>query len=117
MTNKDLIIQRLRLFEEEEKNIALSDPAHGELRVLLAVEEGSRAWNIHCSSPSSSTSDFDVRFIYMRSPQHYLSIEQAKKDALRFEDASIPAVNILSSPFHSLCLLPHLLFSSIGFLL
>ena len=40
------------------------------VRVLLAVESGSRAWGF-----ASVDSDFDVRFIYIREPQWYLSID------------------------------------------
>ncbi|MDO8433705.1 MAG: nucleotidyltransferase domain-containing protein, partial [Candidatus Binatus sp.] len=38
--------------------------------VLLAVESGSRAWGF-----SSTDSDYDVRFIYIRRPEWYLSID------------------------------------------
>jgi uncharacterized protein len=40
------------------------------VRVLLAVESGSRAWGF-----ASTDSDFDVRFIYTHEPQWYLSID------------------------------------------
>ena len=38
--------------------------------VLLAVESGSRAWGFE-----STDSDYDVRFIYVRQPEWYLSID------------------------------------------
>lgn len=38
--------------------------------VLLAVESGSRAWGF-----PSTDSDYDVRFIYVRRPEWYLSID------------------------------------------
>jgi hypothetical protein len=38
--------------------------------VLLAVESGSRAWGF-----PSLDSDYDVRFIYIRRPEWYLSID------------------------------------------
>ena len=38
--------------------------------ILLAVESGSRAWGF-----SSIDSDYDVRFIYVRRPEWYLSID------------------------------------------
>jgi uncharacterized protein len=40
------------------------------LRVLLAVESGSRAWGF-----ASPTADWDVRFLYIRPPEWYLTIQ------------------------------------------
>ncbi len=42
--------------------------------VLLAVESGSRAWGF-----PSTDSDYDVRFIYVRRPEWYLSIDLEKR--------------------------------------
>lgn len=42
--------------------------------VLLAVESGSRAWGF-----PSTDSDYDVRFIYIRRPEWYLSIDLEKR--------------------------------------
>ena len=42
------------------------------VRILLAVESGSRAWGFE-----SSDSDYDVRFIYVHPPDWYLSIDLA----------------------------------------
>jgi predicted nucleotidyltransferase len=50
-----------------------------DLRVLLAVESGSRAWGFE-----SSTSDWDVRFIYVRRPEWYLSI-QNRRDVVELQ--------------------------------
>jgi len=47
-----------------------------DLRVLYAVESGSRAWGF-----ASTDSDWDVRFIYLRRPEWYLSI-QPRRDVL-----------------------------------
>ena len=41
-----------------------------EIRVLLAVESGSRAWGF-----ASPDSDFDVRFIYVHRPEFYLQLQ------------------------------------------
>ncbi len=50
---------------------ALDDIAqkHG-VRILLAIESGSRAWGF-----PSQDSDYDVRFIYLRRIEDYLSVE------------------------------------------
>jgi predicted nucleotidyltransferase len=52
------ILHRMRAAETE----------HG-VRILLAVESGSRAWGFE-----SPNSDFDVRFIYAHPPDWYLSL-------------------------------------------
>ncbi|MFT4132152.1 nucleotidyltransferase domain-containing protein [Labrys sp. WJW] len=44
--------------------------AEENARILLAVESGSRAWGFW-----SPDSDYDVRFVYVRDAQDYLSIE------------------------------------------
>ncbi len=48
------------------------------LRVLYAVESGSRAWGF-----ASRNSDWDVRFIYIRHPDWYLSV-QRRRDVLEY---------------------------------
>jgi predicted nucleotidyltransferase len=49
-----------------------------EAVVLLAVESGSRAWGF-----PSADSDFDVRFVYVRPPEWYLSIElEERRDVI-----------------------------------
>lgn len=52
------IQQQLKLLEQEEN-----------VRILYACESGSRAWGF-----PSQDSDYDVRFIYMRPEEWYLSI-------------------------------------------
>lgn len=49
-----------------------------EVRVLYAVESGSRAWGF-----ASRDSDWDVRFIYIRRPAWYLSV-QCRRDVLEY---------------------------------
>lgn len=46
------------------------------IKILYAVESGSRAWGF-----ASKDSDWDVRFIYVHPPEWYLSIDE-KKDSL-----------------------------------
>jgi len=70
MTQSDmqlLVPQKLQQIEREYS-----------IRILYAAESGSRAWGT-----SSEQSDFDVRFIYIRSQKDYLQLEQ-KRDVLEF---------------------------------
>ncbi|KWX72991.1 hypothetical protein AMQ84_24100 [Paenibacillus riograndensis] len=56
------IIRELRAIEAEEN-----------VRILYACESGSRAWGF-----PSKDSDYDVRFLYLRRPEAYLSIFEQK---------------------------------------
>lgn len=47
-----------------------------DVRLLFAVESGSRAWGF-----PSPDSDYDVRFVYLRRPEWYLSV-QARRDVI-----------------------------------
>lgn len=49
-----------------------------QVRILYAVESGSRAWGF-----ASTNSDWDVRFVYVRPTAWYLSI-QNRRDVLEF---------------------------------
>lgn len=50
---------------------------HG-VKILFAVESGSRVWGFH-----SANSDYDVRFVYTRDEDHYLSIDvENKRDVI-----------------------------------
>lgn len=57
---------------EVMRRLADISRAH-DVRLLLAVESGSRAWGFH-----SPDSDFDARFLYVRSEDAYLSLEQPR---------------------------------------
>ena len=56
---RDLILRKLNEIEEREN-----------VRILMAVESGSRAWGF-----ASQDSDYDVRFIYVRRRDDYLRLE------------------------------------------
>ncbi|MBD3921334.1 nucleotidyltransferase domain-containing protein [Paenibacillus sp. PR3] len=56
------ITEQLRRIEQEE-----------QVRILYACESGSRAWGF-----PSQDSDYDVRFIYVRRPEWYLSIREGR---------------------------------------
>jgi predicted nucleotidyltransferase len=63
------ILRRIRLAEEE----------HG-VRVLLAVESGSRAWGFE-----SPNSDYDARFIYAHARDWYLSVGlEERRDVIEY---------------------------------
>ena len=64
---KNPIINRLQELEAENN-----------VKILYACESGSRAWGF-----PSATSDYDVRFIYLRPVEWYLSIEQ-KRDVIEY---------------------------------
>ncbi len=57
------------LIEEKLKEIELSE----NVRILHAVESGSRAWGF-----ASRDSDYDVRFFYVRPREHYLSLQKTR---------------------------------------
>lgn len=67
-TMEELI--RTKLHEIEEKE---------QVRILHAVESGSRAWGF-----ASPDSDYDVRFVYVRPMEYYLRLED-KKDFIDWE--------------------------------
>ena len=64
----DLIQSQLDQIEREEG-----------VRVLRALESGSRAWGF-----ASPDSDYDVRFIYVRSLRDYLTLRPKRKDTIEW---------------------------------
>lgn len=67
-TLEDLVEQKLQEIEEKE-----------HVRILHAVESGSRSWGF-----ASPDSDYDVRFIYVRRPEDYLKLEPVR-DVIEWE--------------------------------
>jgi predicted nucleotidyltransferase len=63
------ILRRLKHAEREH-----------HVRIVLAVESGSRAWGF-----ASPNSDYDVRFIYARTPERYLSVGlEEQRDVIEY---------------------------------
>ncbi|MBQ5588442.1 MAG: nucleotidyltransferase domain-containing protein, partial [Selenomonadales bacterium] len=56
---REKIIEELHKIEETEN-----------VRIIMAIESGSRAWGFE-----SIDSDYDVRFIYVRNEDDYLRLE------------------------------------------
>jgi predicted nucleotidyltransferase len=65
------------MIEEIKKEIESLETKHN-IKILYAVESGSRAWGF-----ASTNSDWDVRFIYVHTYDWYLSVEE-KKDNIEF---------------------------------
>ena len=61
--------------------------AKENVKILFAVESGSRAWGF-----PSPDSDYDVRFVYIHRPEWYLSIE-TKRDVLEYPINDLLDVN------------------------
>lgn len=60
------------MFEEIKKELARIE-TENEIKILLAVESGSRAWGF-----ASEDSDWDVRYIYIHKLDWYLKIDEQK---------------------------------------
>lgn len=75
-TIEELVNRKLDEIEQKEK-----------VRVLYAVESGSRAWGF-----ASPDSDYDVRFVYVRPMEYYLRLED-KKDFINWELNDVLDIN------------------------
>ena len=64
---EELVLLKLKEIEEAE-----------HIKILHAIESGSRAWGF-----ASPDSDYDVRFIYVRPQQYYLEL-QPKQDFIEW---------------------------------
>lgn len=58
-----------KIIQDELKNIEIEE----RVRILYAVEAGSRAWGYH-----TDESDYDIRFIYIREVPAYLNLQETK---------------------------------------
>lgn len=65
--------------EEVRERLRRAENEH-EVKVLLAVESGSRAWGF-----ASPNSDYDARFIYVNKPEWYLSVGlEEQRDVIEY---------------------------------
>lgn len=73
---RETIIAKLNDIEDTE-----------QVKILFAVESGSRAWGF-----PSKDSDYDVRFVYVKRPEWYLSIDK-KRDVIEYPINDLLDVN------------------------
>ncbi len=65
--------------EDILSRLAKAESEH-DVKILLAVESGSRAWGF-----ASPNSDYDARFIYVNRPEWYLSVGlEEKRDVIEY---------------------------------
>ncbi|MFI5197690.1 MAG: nucleotidyltransferase domain-containing protein [Thermoanaerobaculia bacterium] len=65
------------IVEEVRRRLDQVETSEG-VRILLAVESGSRAWGF-----PSKDSDYDVRFVYIHPPEWYLSVDaELRRDVI-----------------------------------
>lgn len=73
---EELVLMKIREIEEKEN-----------IRVLHVIESGSRAWGF-----ASPDSDYDVRFVYVRNKDFYLSLRETK-DFIEWELNEVLDIN------------------------
>ena len=73
---RERIQEQLRRIEESE-----------DIKILLAVESGSRAWGF-----ASPDSDYDVRFVYIRRTEDYLKLD-AIRDVIELSIDDVLDIN------------------------
>lgn len=69
----------------EEKLVAIEEKEN--VKIILAVESGSRAWGFE-----SQDSDYDVRFIYVRKEKDYLKLE-GMRDVIEWQLDDVLDIN------------------------
>ncbi len=76
MDMKETVLEELKQIEEQKG-----------VRVLLAVESGSRAWGF-----ASPDSDYDVRFVYVRPATEYLRLDEPG-DVIEWKQDAVLDIN------------------------
>ena len=74
------------IHKEIQDNLNQIEEQH-DVKILLAVESGSRAWGF-----ASADSDYDVRFIYVHRPEQYLRID-LMKDVIEWQLDEVLDIN------------------------
>lgn len=77
----------MRDIQKEIQENLNSIEQQNNVRILIAVESGSRAWGF-----ASPDSDYDVRFIYVQDTKEYLRID-AKKDTIEWQLDEVLDIN------------------------
>ena len=62
--------------KERIRTICKDVEENNDVKILFAIENGSRAWRME-----SEDSDYDVRFVFARSTEHYISLKK-KRDVI-----------------------------------
>jgi len=69
-----------RIKQEIMRRISAAEEEHN-VKVLYAIESGSRAWDFE-----SPNSDYDVRFIYVHPKDWYVAVDlEDKRDVIEYE--------------------------------
>lgn len=67
------------VIEDIVKRLAATEAKY-DVKILMAIESGSRAWGF-----ASPNSDYDVRFIYVNKPDWYLAVDlEDKRDVIEY---------------------------------
>ena len=86
---KEIIQKKLEEIEKQE-----------HVKIILAVESGSRAWGFE-----SADSDYDVRFIYVREPEMYLRLDNVRdviaKEYFDVKKSIMHYLNMTSTTFNN----------------
>jgi uncharacterized protein len=91
---REVILKKLNEIEAAE-----------DIKILYAIESGSRAWGF-----ASPDSDYDVRFIYVRPMQEYLNLNK-KRDVIELSPDDVLDINgwDLDKTLTSACLESHII--------
>ena len=79
-------MRKLNILPQIQNKLKEIEKGHS-VKILLAVESGSRAWGFE-----SKDSDYDIRFIYAHEKDFYLSIDK-KRDVIEYPIVDLIDIN------------------------